>query len=180
MGNKTFTLCEDENSWRGFIYDLDCKDSFAVGKILIPGYSTAKRTDAETVIEAREQKKTVVTSNGSDFMKFTIECQRRDNRNCCEDCWGLVVVPNMELDRERSLRKAAIKNGISIGGGMLPWKAVGYANLCINVSREGEVRVRRFERCQFCERTHPLMDQQWYKDLLIVQAASRPKKRNTN
>jgi hypothetical protein len=174
MGKRPYTLCEDENDWRGFVYDLDCRDSVAVKQHLQPGKTTAVRTDLETVNEARENLRTVVTSNARDFRLHTTECQRRKDNESCEDCWGLVVVPNKEFDREYALQKANVKNGILISGKRIPWKAVTYANLCVTVHRDGKIGVARFDRCPFCERACPLQNKAWYKSLPLVPSGRRP------
>lgn len=84
----------------------------------------------------------------------------------------------MELHREFALRKANIKAGVRIDGELLPWKAAAYVNLCVAIERTGAVKVTRFERCLFCEKASPLLDQQWYKDLPIAQGARRPESKN--
>lgn len=93
MGHKAFKISEQENHWRGFLYDLDCKNSASVREHFFPGQITPKATDLETVTEARDGLQTVVTSNGSDFVRHTVERQTRDDNESCEDCWGLVIIP---------------------------------------------------------------------------------------
>jgi hypothetical protein len=175
MGRKHFKISENENDWRGFLYDLDCKNSPSARSHFVPGEITTKKTDLETVIEARLGAQTVITSNGADFVRFTVECQKRENNESCEDCWGLVILPNKEHVREYALRRADVKNGVWISDERFPWKALGYANLCVAVEREGNVRVSRFERCPFCESAYPLLNQDWYRKLPTIRAARRPK-----
>jgi|HubBroStandDraft_4_1064222.scaffolds.fasta_scaffold571177_1 hypothetical protein len=174
MGRRPFIISEEEHYWRGFLYDLDCKDSASTLKYFSPGKSTAKKTDLETVIEARDAMRTVVTSNSNHFVRHTVECQKRPDNESCEDCWGLVIVPNKEFDREHALQKADIKSGVLIGNELLPWRAVGYANLCISIERGGNVHVSRFQRCRFCEGSRPLMGQSWYNALPVRKVAVRP------
>jgi hypothetical protein len=86
----------------------------------------------------------------------------------------LVIIPNKELHREFALRKANIKAGIRIAGEQLPWKAAAYANLCVAIEQTGTVKITKFERCLYCEKASPLLDQQWYKNLPVAHAARRP------
>ena len=56
------------------------------------------------------------------------------------------------LDRERGLD--AIRRGLDVPGkGTLRWPAVGFINLYLRLTAEGELEVRRFTRCPLC--THP-------------------------
>ena len=162
---KAFVLSESENYWSGFLLDKDC-DSDIV-RAFFPGTITEKKGDADTTVEAREECKTIVTSNEKDFIRCIKEAQKREIGPRCEDCWGLVVLPNKDLRRKNALEKANIKNGLMFGRRMMPWKAVGYANLCVIVENEGNVRIRRFKRCKFCERYSPIKDD-WYRNLAVL------------
>jgi Family of unknown function (DUF6527) len=101
---KAFVLSESENYWSGFLLDKDC-DSDIV-RAFFPGTITEKKDDAETTIEAREECKTIVTSNERDFIRCIKEAQKREIGPKCEDCWGLVVLPNKDLQRKNALGKA--------------------------------------------------------------------------
>ena len=163
---KAHILSEEENRWRGFLYDKDCQSEI-VRRVLSPGIGTTRNKDPETVAEARDECRTVVTSNGDDFVRYIKEAQKKDNNKSCEDCWGLVILPNADLVREHSLRLADIKTGIWLGGKLFPWKAVGYANLCLRVDKAGEVRAARFERCQYCQGAYPIKED-WYHGLSVL------------
>lgn len=166
MSVKAYVLNELENEWAGFLYDKDCQ-SAVVKTFFQPGTDTSKREDIDTVVEAREGVRTPVTSNGKDFIRYTRQVQRKMLNPRCQDCWGLIIVPNEDLVREKALEKAQIKHGICIGGLTIPWKAVAYANLCVRVDRGGEVNVSRFKRCTFCQRDFPI-SKPWYDSLPII------------
>jgi hypothetical protein len=162
---KAHIFSEEENWWRGFLYDKDCR-SDVVRWALSPGVATTRNEDAETVAKAREQCRTVVTSNGVDFLRYINEAQKRDDNRNCEDCWGLVILPNKDLELEYSLKRANVRMGVWVGGRMIPWKAVGYVNLCIRLDREGKVHIARFERCKYCQGVNPIQEE-WYRKLPV-------------
>lgn len=160
---KAYQIHEHENGWRGFIYDKDaCSD--VVTKFFPNGVLTTEREDRETVKEARDESKTIITSNEKDFIRFTLEAQNRSIFPRCEDCWGLVIVPNADLQRRWGFEKAKIRSGVQIGGERLTWKAAMWANLCVRITSEGKMIVRKFERCEHCQRDLPI-DAEWYKRL---------------
>ena len=113
MSVKAYVLNELENEWAGFLYDKDCQ-SAVVRMFFQPGIDTAKREDIDTVIEAREDVRTPVTSNGQDFIRYTRQVQRKVLNPRCQDCWGLVILPNEDLVREKALAKAQIKRGSAL------------------------------------------------------------------
>jgi hypothetical protein len=166
---KAFILDEAENLWGGFLYDKDCCDSKVVQRYLHPGTPTEMRTDAETVAEARDSCKTIVTSNGDDFIRYIREAQKRDVNPRCDDLWGLVIIPNRDLQREYAFNKVPLHRGLNFRKVILPWKAVGYANLCVKFTTDGKVHISRFERCKFCERNSPITGE-WYTKLPLVRA----------
>jgi len=129
-----------------------------------PGTETTKQTDWDTVIEAREAARTPVTSNGDDFLRYTRQAQRKALNPRCQDCWGLVIIPNQDLVRESALEKAQVRRGIHLGNLIIPWKAIAYANLCVRIEREGKTHISRFERCAFCQRDFPI-PAAWYQGL---------------
>jgi hypothetical protein len=163
MSAKARALDEQENYWAGFLYDKDCQSAI-VRYYFSPGIETTRTRDFDVVIEARENGRTPVTSNREDFIHFTRDAQRKDLNTDCQDCWGLAVIPNQDLVREDALRRANIKHDLRLGGRMIPWKAIAYANLCVRVERDGSVQVSRFERCRFCDRDYPI-NVGWYLDL---------------
>ncbi len=155
MCPKPFTLSQDENGWSGFLYDQD-SCSAVVQQYFRPGKQTQCRHDPQTVFEARDQCRTIVTSNGVDFLRFMREMQKKDNFKTCEDCWGLVIIPNRDFERELAFSKANIAHGVRLGKELVPWKTVAFANLCVSVEKSGRIQVSKFERCKFCERDYPL------------------------
>jgi hypothetical protein len=159
---KAYQLHEDENYWRGFIYDKDsCSD---IVKKFFLGVPTAEKYDRDTVNEARDESKTVVTSNEKHFVRFTLEAQSKSIFPRCDDCWGLVIIPNVDLQREYAFAKAKIKSGVLIQGKRLTWKAAMWANLYVKITSDGKVHVKKFERCEHCQRDLPI-DADWYRTL---------------
>lgn len=155
MGIKAAVLHQDENRWSGFLYDKD-SCSTVMTHYFKPGKPTSFQNDLETVIEARERCLTVVTSNGPDFLRNFRDAQRNKNLKACNDCWGLVIVPNKDYDRENALRSADIKHGVRLGHRLVPWKAIAFANLCVVVEKNGTVKASKVGRCPFCEQDFPL------------------------
>lgn len=72
MNVKAYQLDEAENGWRGYLYDKD-SDSEVVKKFFPDGVLTTKKEDRETVKEARDEAQTVITSNETDYIRFTLE-----------------------------------------------------------------------------------------------------------
>ena len=144
---KAYQLHEDENGWRGFIYD---KDSCSEGvKKVFQGVPTKEKHDRETVNEAKDTLRTVITSNEKDFIRFSLEAQNRSIFPRCEDCWGLVIIPNADLQRQYAFTKAKIHKGVQIGSLRLAWKAAMWANLCVKITSEGTmVRCDRDNICR--------------------------------
>lgn len=162
---KAYQIHEHENDWRGFIYDKDsCSE---VVRKFFHGVLTTEKDDRETVKEARYESKTVITSNEKDFIRLTLEAQNRSIFPRCEDCWGLVIIPNADFQRQYAFAKAKIRNGVQIGGERLLWKAAMWANLCVKITSEGKMIVRKFERCQHCQRDLPIYAE-WYKGLATI------------
>ncbi len=100
---KAYVLDESENFWSGFLLDKDC-DSEIV-KREFPGTSATRIEDPAIVADARDNCQTIVTSNETDFIRFTLEAQKRDNSQMCEDCWGFLILPNKDFIREYALRR---------------------------------------------------------------------------
>jgi hypothetical protein len=159
---KAHVIHEDENYWRGFICDKD--SSSEIVQKYFPSRVTKYKRDPESVEEARDQARTVVTSNGDDFVRFIREAQKRSIFPRCDDCWGLVIIPNHDFQREYAFKKAAVKTGVLLGGRRLPWKAVLWANLCVRITSDGKVQVSKFERCEHCQRDL-LINAGWYQRL---------------
>jgi len=162
---KAFVLNEDEHGWQGFLHDKDCCSEIV--QRFLPGILTTQERDMDTVCEARDDSRTIVTSNGDHFIREIHKAQKRDINPRCEDCWGLVILPNVDSVREYAMKKTNLKSGVKVGKIRLPWRSVGWANLCVRVSSEGRVSVSRFTRCKFCQRDTPITDE-WYENLRVV------------
>ena len=159
---KAYVLSEDEHLWTGFLIDLNARDAVSLfRKARITSYGH----DRETVHEAWTEFRTVVTSDEGDFIRYILEHQKRDSGKRCQDCWGLVIVPSDEIVRTRVIKEQL--NGIVLGGSVVPWAAVAYANLCVSLHADGTVGVRRFRRCVYCNRNSPI-GTNWYKNLAEI------------
>jgi len=158
---KRYFLDEYELNWSGFLIDLNVQDALPLFK---KAKVTNYRQDPETVHEAWKQSRTVVTANETDFVRYTLEHSKRDSGKTCQDCWGLLVVPPDKLVRDRLIPK--VKSAVRVSGVKtpVPWRAIGYANLCVSLQADGSIGVRRFRRCVRCERDLPIQEE-WYKSL---------------
>lgn len=162
---KPFQVHEDENGWGGYLID---KDAEAVISVLGRRAITAEaRLDPDIVREAWTKNRTIVTSNGRDFVRHIREFQKRQNNRECRDLWGLLVIPNAQLQR-RGLEK--VRLGFDIPQlGRLRWPAASFLNLYLHVNVTQRPTIRRFERCSFCEQ-RPIRKpwDAWYHSLPIV------------
>jgi hypothetical protein len=166
---KSFQANEAEANWRGFLVDAD---AVAALDFLERAVRATAHDDRDIVAEARNESRTIVTSNRRHFLRYIQEYQSRANNEACRDLWGLAVIPNPQLDREKGLD--AIRRGLGMSGkGTLRWPAVGFLNLYVRLTSEGEVEVRRFTRCPFC--AHPERGMTikkpwdaWYSSLSVV------------
>ena len=165
---KSFVLYEQENRWAGFLYDENAQ-SEVVRKYFLRGESSPRRKDDPAIVaDARDAARTIVTTNQGHLIRYVREAQKISSRPVCNDCWGLVVlIPDKDLQREHALAKADIRHGIRLGGKLVPWKAIGYANLCVKVEKNGHLQVLRFRRCEFCQRDFPITAE-WYADLAEI------------
>jgi len=128
---------------------------------------TVYKTDPETVREAWEESRMIVTSNEKDFIRYVAAHSKRDSGKTCLDLWGLLIVPGDEIVRTRVIKK--VKNGIILGGRLVPWAPIAYANLCVSLHVDGTVSLRRFARCKRCEEVFPI-EADWYRKLPIIKA----------
>ena len=82
--------------------------------------------DADIVQEAWDKGRTIVTLNRRDFVRYVREFQTRENNRECRDLWGLLVVPNPHLLREKGLK--AIKHGLPAlpNAERLRWPGAGF------------------------------------------------------
>src|ERR1700759_2967857 len=100
---------ETENRWEGFIYDRDCCSDI-VQSFFSRGIITRhKANDPATVTEARDLGRTIITSNGTDFIRYIGKAQKKDNNVECNDCWGMIWLPNPDFDRQNSLERLRIE-----------------------------------------------------------------------
>lgn len=157
-----------ESDWGGFLIDADAVAA-------LPFFERATKAvahaDVDIVREAWDESRTIVTSNGRDFLRHIQEFQNPPNNQSCRDLWGLVVIPNAQLARERGLE--AIRLGLDVSQkGRLRWPGAALLNLYVRLTTDGQVEVHRFKRCPFCE--HPDRGivikepwNQWYRALPI-------------
>lgn len=162
---KSSILHEMENRWGGFLFDENVQ-SEVVRKYFIPGQASARgKDDSMIVTDAREDARTIVTTNQGHLIHYIREAQKTSNRPLCNDCWGLVVlIPDKDFQRQHALEKADIRRGIRLDGQVIPWKAIAYANLCVKVEKNGKIQVLKFKRCPFCQRDFPITAP-WYLNL---------------
>lgn len=151
---------EVKRLWGGFLIDLNVQDTIALlGK---KARITSYQQDDQTVHEAWEESRTIVTCNEADFVRFIIAHSKRDSGRRCQDCWGLLIVPSSQIARSRVIKKA--KNGIPVDGNIVPWSLIGFANLCISLHADGTLGARRFRRCDHCQKRNRI-ESEWYEHL---------------
>lgn len=167
---KRFQVNDAESSWGGFLVDADAVTSLP---FLNRATKATAHADADIVKEAWDDGRTIVTANGRDFIHFIREFQNPPNNQKCRDLWSLLVVPNAQLKREKGLE--SIRNGLRVMGQteLLRWPGAGLLNLCIRLTDEGGVDIRRFKRCPFCESQGAGMDirepwNSWYRSLPLT------------
>ena len=158
--SKTDITSEVKLLWGGFLIDLNVQDTLALfGK---KARITSYKRDQETVHEAWDESRMIVTCNEADFIRYILEHSKRDSGKTCQDCWGLLVVPSDEIVRNRLIKN--VKKGIRMDGEILPWSLAAFANLCVSLHSDGTVGVRKFRRCEHCKRENPI-ESEWYDDL---------------
>jgi len=108
---KASTLSEEEHYFSGFLIDLDVQDTVSIFR---KAHITACGDDRQTVHEAWQECRMVVTHNEKDFVRFIPEHSRRDSGRRCLDCWGLLLLPGDKITRKRAIAK--ITKGIVIEG----------------------------------------------------------------
>jgi len=162
---KKFQVNEEEVGWGGFLVDADARASveFFDRAILAKAHD-----DPDIVKEAWLSNRTIVTSNRRDFVRYIREFQTRENNRECRDLWGLLVISNLHLLREKGLK--AIKHGLVVPNTEhLRWPGAAFLNLYVHLTGTHKVEIRRFERCSFCERglkRAPWKD--WYSSLPVI------------
>lgn len=160
---------EEELGWRGFLVDSDAE---ACLRLLSKAVMAKSRDDADIVEEAWDSHRTIVTCNRRDFLTHIRRFQSRENQKGCRDLWGILVVHNLQLMRERGL--PLIRNGLPVilSPEALRWPGVAFLNLYVRLTASRRPEIRRFERCSCCERDLPLRKpwNAWYRALPLVGA----------
>lgn len=142
---------EDEERWEGFMVE----DGQSKLEALLSARVARSGIIGEIVEEANGKCRTIVTSDAGQYLAAIRQAQKPENTSLCGGCsWGLLSVP--KKDAERALRKAEIVRGVQIAGRLVPWKAVGLANLAVTVEASGKVRVAKLRRCEYCKDQYPL------------------------
>lgn len=156
---------EGETNWTGFLVDADAEAALKV--LPEEAKKATKHDDPDIVEEAWDEGRTIVTSNGDHFLRHIAVFQNRTDNDACRDLWGLLVIPNNQLVRDREL--PAIRRGLKVSIGLLRWRGAGFLNLYIRLTAEGQIQIQRFKRCFFCERTRELGIKEpwnkWYRSL---------------
>lgn len=166
---KSFQVNELETDWGGFLVDADAVSSLP---FLDRAVEVSYHDDPDIVREAWEERRTIVTSNGHDFIRYIQEFQNPPNYPRCRDLWGVLIIPNPQLVREKGLQ--SIRHGLNVvHGEQLRWPGAGLLNLCVRLTEGGRTEIRRFKRCPFCE--HPQRGVEikspwsvWYRWLPVV------------
>jgi hypothetical protein len=160
----TLPWTDSKRNWNGFLVDQCVQE---IAPILYRmGYSarvTRKKNDSETVFEAREESRTVVTAKENPFLRDTQILQALDHgKDNCNDSWGLLILPHQAAKREGWFPK--LKAGIPVGKEVIPWSAVAYANLCVSLRADGQISLRRLRRCDRCTMKFPIAEE-WFRSL---------------
>ncbi|PYT69567.1 MAG: hypothetical protein DMG39_18190 [Acidobacteria bacterium] len=146
---KRFQVNELEADWGGFLVDADAVASL---RFFDRAIKAAAQNDPGIVREAWDQRRTIVTSNGRDFMRYIQEFQNPPNNPACRDLWGLLVIPNAQLAREKGLQ--TIRRGLHVlQREPLRWPGAALLNLYVRLTADGRAGIHRFKRCPFSE--HP-------------------------
>jgi hypothetical protein len=169
---KKFQVNDLEADWGGFLVDAD---AVAAMPFFDRAAKATAHDDPDIVREAWDQRRTIVTSNGRDFLRYIQEFQNPPNNPTCKDLWGLLVIPNAQLARERGLE--AVRRGLYVlQREQLRWPGAALLNLYVRLTAGGQTEIHRFKRCPFCE--HPERGvhiakpwNTWYHSLPIVGGA---------
>ncbi len=103
---KSYLLDDAERLWSGFLIDLNVQELLPQFEALrLKAKLTSCGEDRETVHEAWDEYRTVVTANEAHFVRDMLNHQKRDSGVTCQDGWGLLVVPDSAIARERLLPK---------------------------------------------------------------------------
>jgi len=149
---KPFQVNDEEIGWAGFLIDKDSADCVD----LLPKAALCEsHHDADIVAEAWDKGRTIVTGNRRDFITEIRKFQRRENQKECRDLWGLLLVDNLRIVREKKLKN--IRTGLAVipNCETLRWPGVAFPNLYVRLTAQGMLQIRRFERCSCCVRDLP-------------------------
>lgn len=166
LKRTTHQINEQETRWTGFLAETSEENA---PWFLRETVDTTKHHGRSIVREAWSKCQTIVTSNGSDFLHYFQEFQNPPSEHECRDLWGLIDIPKDLHDSRKHLE--AISNGLPIlPNERLHWPAVGFLNLYIRLENEGELEIRRFPRCPFCEHSIGINNSwhTWYSSLPLV------------
>jgi Mut7-C RNAse domain len=162
-----FRWSDNERYWKGFLVDLCVQEITPILHQM--GYRarvTEEKQDAETVLEAWEEDRTVVTVNENHFVRDTLIHQKRDSgKTNCNGAWGLLILSDHAGKRERWL--PTLKAGVPAGKEVIPWRAIAYANLCVSLHADGTISLRRLRRCVHCETEAPITED-WFQELPLL------------
>ena len=158
---------DSERYWNGFLVDLCVQEVTPIlDNMGFSAHVTVKRQDPETVLEAWDESRTMVTANEDHFIRDTLAHQKRDSgKRTCNDVWGLLILPDRAGKRERWL--PTLKDGVLVGKQLIPWPAAAYANLCVTLRADGQISLRRFRRCVHCTAEYPITDE-WFQKLPVL------------
>lgn len=166
MPRKPFQVNEEETRWAGFLID---KDSEGCVNLLPKAELCEAHYDPDIVDEAWDKRRTIVTCNRKDFVKEIRKFQRRENQKECRDLWGLVLVDNLRLLREKKLK--AVRTGLNVipKHETLRWPGAAFLNLYVRLTGNA-IHIRRFERCSCCIRDLPPSPswEVWYRGLPVL------------
>jgi hypothetical protein len=126
---KAFVLNEGEHGWRGFLHDKDCC-SEVVQKYL-PGIARMSSVVWTRFSRPRDELRTIVTSNGDHFIRGIHKAQNRDINPRCEDCWGPRHPSERGFGTGIRTEDSQHKSWRESRNIRLPWRSVGWANLCV-------------------------------------------------
>ena len=171
---RNVQVSEEEVSWAGFLVDEDAKSCF---ELLDNAVSATARHDPDIVEEAWFHRRTIVTCNRRHFLTHIRRFQSRENQKECRDLWGLLVVNNLRLLREKGL--PLVRTGLRVLPKQEPlrWSGAGFLNLYVRLTAENKLEIRRFERCSCCERDLPPREpwNGWYRSLPLIGASDEPR-----
>lgn len=166
---KRFQINEAESDWGGFLVDADALASLP---FLKRASKATTHDDPDIVKEAWDNCQTIVTSNRRDFLRYIQAFQNPPIFTDCRDLWGLLVLPNSQLDREKGLRD--VRHGLDVlQKERLRWPGAGLLNLYVRLTADGKAEIHRFKRCSFCENPKTgfkINDSwnEWYRSLPVI------------